>query len=249
MKNFLSSADLAMWVVLIAGKVILCLCILKKHFIKRLASFSLLVLPSSIKSLILFGIAFWASYATYYRAFYISGYVESALVFLTLLECGRRVLPGLNLPQKENAFLYLLIALGAVVLFVSLWPLRSIAYEKRIDVGANLSIAVVFVFITVYSRYLGLYWSRLIAGVCSVLGLLCLVQGTARAITGHYPLALILAVRRINELATILAVIAWIVVVLSPWGESVMAEEDLQILEAAFAKIEDSLGAERVKAI
>jgi hypothetical protein len=29
----------------------------------------------------------------------------------------------------------------------------------------------------------------------------------------------------------------------------VMTEEDLQTLEAAFAKIEDSLGAERVKAI
>jgi hypothetical protein len=116
-------------------------------------------------------------------------------------------------------------------------------------VGANLSTAIVFIFITVYSRYLGLYWSRLIAGVSSVLGLLCLVQGTARALTGHYPLALILAVRQINEVANILAVIAWIIVVLSPWGESVMTEEDLQVLEAAFAKIEDSLGAERVKAI
>jgi uncharacterized membrane protein YwzB len=249
MKNSLSSADLAMWIALIAGKLVLCLCILKKHFIKRLASFSLLAFVSSIKSLILFGIAFWASYATYYRVFYISGYIESALVFLTLLECGRRVLPGLNLPQKEKAFLYLLIALGAVVLFVSLWPLRSIANEKRIDVGANLSTAIVFIFITVYSRYLGLYWSRLIAGVSSVLGLLCLVQGTARALTGHYPLALILAVRQINEIANVLAVIAWIIVVLSPWGESVMTEEDLQTLEAAFAKIEDSLGTERVKAI
>jgi hypothetical protein len=43
--------------------------------------------------------------------------------------------------------------------------------------------------------------------------------------------------------------VTWIVVVLSPWGESVMTEEDLQILEAAFAKIEDSLGTQRVKAI
>jgi hypothetical protein len=56
-------------------------------------------------------------------------------------------------------------------------------------------------------------------------------------------------VRQLSQLANVLAVIAWIIVVLSPWGESVMTEEDLQTLEAAFAKIEDSLGTERVKAI
>ena len=66
---------------------------------------------------------------------------------------------------------------------------------------------------------------------------------------GHYPPATVFFVRQLSQIANVLAVIAWIIVVLSPWGESVMTEEDLQILEAAFAKIEDSLGAERVKAL
>ena len=71
----------------------------------------------------------------------------------------------------------------------------------------------------------------------------------AKAMMGHYPSAIVLLVRQISQVANVLAVIAWIIIVLSPWGESVMTEEDLQVLEAAFAKIEDSLGAERVKAI
>ena len=47
MKDYLSSADLAMWIALIAGKVVLCLCILKKRFFSRLPWFSTLIFASS----------------------------------------------------------------------------------------------------------------------------------------------------------------------------------------------------------
>lgn len=242
MKNYLSTTDLAMWIVLIAGKLFLCLCILQKRFFSRLPWFSALIFAYSVKSLLLLAIAFWASYSTYYYVFYKGSYIESALVFLTLIECGRQVLPGLNLPQKEKALAWLVGAIGAVVIFSSLWPLRSIANEKRIEVGAYLAIGVVFIFIAVYSRYLGLYWSRLLAGVTATLGLLYLVEGAMEAITGHYPSVMVLLVRQINTIANILAVIAWIVVILSPWGEREMTELDLKKIEAAFARIEASVG-------
>jgi hypothetical protein len=169
------------------------------------------------------------------------------MAFLTLIEAGRRVLPGLNLPQKEKAIALLIVSVCGVTIFVALWPIRFI--ENRLELGAQLSVGVAFIFITLYSRYLGLYWSRLVAGISSGLGLLYLVQGVTKAIMAHYPLPIFLLVRQISQIANVLAVIAWIVVVLSSWGESVMTEEDLQILEAAFAKIEDSLGTERVKAL
>jgi hypothetical protein len=242
MKNYLSITDLAMWIALIAGKVVLCLCILKKHFFSRLPWFSALIFAYSLKSLLLFAIAFRASYSTYYYVFYIGSYIESALVFLALIECGRQVLPGLNLPQKERALAWLLAALGAVAIFAALWPMRSIANEKRIEVGAYLAIGVVFIFIAAYSRYLGLYWSRLLAGVTATLGMLYLVEGSMEAITGHYPSAMVLVVRQINGLANILAVLSWIVVILSPWGEREMTEQDLKTIEDAFARIEASLG-------
>jgi hypothetical protein len=35
--------------------------------------------------------------------FFISGYIESALVLFTLVECGRQVLPGLIHPQDGSA--------------------------------------------------------------------------------------------------------------------------------------------------
>jgi hypothetical protein len=242
MKSYLSITDLAMWVALIAGKAVLCWCILKKHILSRLPWFSALVFASSAKSLLLLAIAFWASYSTYYYVFYIGGYIESALVFLTLIECGRQVLPGLNLPQKEKALAWLVGAIAAVVIFAALWPLRSIANEKRIEVGAYLAVGVVFIFIAAYSRYLGLYWSRMLAGVTATLGLLYLVEGSMEAITGHYPSAMVLVVRQINGIANILAYVSWIVVILSPWGEREMTEQDLRKIEAAFARIEASVG-------
>jgi hypothetical protein len=62
---------------------------------------------------------------------------------------------------------------------------------------------------------------------------------------GHYPLAIVQIVSEINTLANILAVIAWIVVILSPWGEREMTEQDLLKIEAAFARIEASIGVGR----
>jgi hypothetical protein len=242
MKNYISTGDLAMWIVLFVGQVVLCLCIWKKRFLRRLRWFSVLTLFSTAKDLLLLTLAFWASYAAYYYTFYITGYVESALSFLTLIECGRQVLPGLNLPQKEKALGWLVGAITAVIIFAALWPLRSIANEKRIEVGAYLAIGVVFIFIAVYSRYLGLYWSRLLAGISSSLGLLYLLQGATAAMTGHYPSAIVLLVRQINAIANILAVVSWIVVILSPWGEREMTEQDLKKIEAAFARIEASVG-------
>jgi hypothetical protein len=58
----------------------------------------------------------------------------------------------------------------------------------------------------------------------------------------HYPAALVAQVREIRQIANILAVIAWIVVILSPWGEREMTEQDLKKIEDAFARIEASLG-------
>jgi hypothetical protein len=239
MKTYLSSADLAMWIILIVSKLVLCLCILKKHFFGRLALFSVLVFFSSAKSLGLWALAYWAGYAVYYYAFYISGYVETALVFLTLIECGRQVLPGLNLPQKEKALAYLLASLATVFIFVAYWPLNFL--ENRIEVGAYLSISVTFIFIAAYSHYLGLYWSRLLAGVTATLGLLYLVEGATRAMAGHYPPALASQVREISQIANILAVVSWVVVILSPWGEQEMTEPDLKKIEDAFARIEASV--------
>ena len=247
MKNYLSSLDLAMWIAFFVGQVVLCLCILKRRFSQRLRWFSIFIFFATGKDAFLFALAFWSSYPAYYYAYYAGSYIESVLVFVTLIECGRRVLPGLNLPQKEQAFSYLFGALAAVLIFVYYWPLNFL--ENRIDVGAYLCVAITFIFIAAYSRYLGLYWSRLLAGITATLGSLYLVEGVARAVVGHYPPAMGAQVREISQIANVLAVIAWIIVILSPWGESVMTEEDLQILEAAFAKIEDSLGAERVKAI
>jgi hypothetical protein len=249
MKNYISSVDLAMWIALIVGQVVLCLCIWKKRFLCRLRWFSILTFFATGKGLLLFAIAFWASYSTYYYAFYIGNYIESALVFLTLIECGRQVLPGLNLPQKEKALVWLLVALGAVVIFAALWPMRSMANEKRIGVGACLAIGVVFFFIAFYSRYLGLYWSRLLAGVTTTLGILYLIEGSMEAIIGHYPSAMVLLVRQLNGMANILAVVSWIVVILSPWGEQEMTEQDLLKIEAAFARIEASLGTGEVKIV
>jgi hypothetical protein len=249
MKDHLSSADLAIWIILIVSRGVLCYCILKRRLLRRLPLFSSYIFASTIESLILLAVAFLANYAVYYYVFYVTTHLISVMAFLTLLECARRVLPGLKLPQRKRAFGLLFAALTAVFAFAALWPLRSLVNEKRIEVAAYLAIAVTFIFVAGYSRYLGLYWSRLLAGLCTTLGCLYLLQGAAKAMINHYPSAMVLLVRQISQIANVLAVIAWIIVVLSPWGESVMTEEDLQTLEAAFAKIEDSLGAERVKAI
>jgi hypothetical protein len=104
---------------------------------------------------------------------------------------------------------------------------------------------VTFIFIAAYSRYLGLYWSRLLAGIALTLGALYLVESVHSAIIGHFPPELVKQVREIRQIANILAVISWIIVILSPWGERTMTQEDLHKIEAAFAKIEAGLGAGR----
>lgn len=238
----LSSINLALWITLFAGQVVLCLCIIKKRFHRRLYWFSMFTFFFTAKDLLLFILAFWGSYEAYYYAFHASGYLESALAFLTLVECGRQVLPGLDLPKKEKAYTWLGIALAAVLIFVAIWPFPAIASERKISVGGYLVIAVVFIFIAAYSRYLGLGWSRLLAGITVTLGALYLVEGVSSAITGHYPAALVLQVRIIRQIANILAVVSWIVVILSPWGERILTEEGLRKIEAAFARIEASLG-------
>jgi hypothetical protein len=245
MKNYISTGDLAIWIVLIVGRFILCLSILKKRLHQRLPWFSLYSLAAAVESILLLAIAFSTSYEVYYYVFYVTSHTVSVLAFVTLIECGRRVLPGLNLPQKEKAFGFLVGALTAVAIFAALWPLSFV--EKRLEVGAYLSVAVAFIFIAAYSRYLGLYWSRLLAGICSSLGFLYLVQGAAKAMIGHYPAAVVLQVRQVSQIANVLAVIAWIVVVLSPWGTREFTEQDVLKIEAAFARIEASLGSSEVK--
>jgi hypothetical protein len=240
MKDHLSSTDLAIWITLIVGKLFLCLCLLRKQAVRRLPWFSAYVFTSTAKSLLLLALTFGSSYAAYYYAYYASGQIQSALALFTLLECARRVLPGLNLPQKEKAWGFLFLALGAVALFSSFWLMRYV--EKRIEMGVDLAIATAFIFVAAYSRYLGLSWSRVIAGICSCLGMLYLVEGVSNAITGHYPATIVLLVRQLDQITNLLAVITWIVVILSPWGVREYTEADILKIEAAFARIEASLG-------
>lgn len=241
MKDYLSRVDLAIWIVLISCQVILCVCGLKRRLFRRLPWFTLYIFVSTAESLVLLAVAFFASYAAYYHVFYMTGHVVSAGAFLTLVEFGRQVLPGLKLPEREKALAWLLAALGMVALFVLAWPLRSITHEKKIEVAACLWIAVAFVFTAGYARYLGLRWSRLLSGVAFTLGVLYLIDGTTKAIIGHYPSALVLHVRQFREIANILAVLAWTVVVVSPWGEYEMTEESLLKAEQIVGSVEANL--------
>ena len=249
MKDHLGRTDLAIWIVLLAGQVVLCLSIFKKGLFRKMPWFSLYACSSTAESVLLLTVAFVGSYATYYYVFYVTSHLISMMAFATLIECGRRVLPGLNLPEKEKAFGLLFLALAALIAFIALWPLRSLTNEKRIELGAYLGIAVSFIFIAAYSRYLRLSWSRLLAGVCSSLGFLYLVQGTAKAMIGHYPSALVLQVRQLSQIANIVAVLAWIVVILSPWGVREYTESDILKIEAAFARIEAGLGTKEVHTV
>ncbi|MBZ5508783.1 MAG: hypothetical protein LAO78_25260 [Acidobacteriia bacterium] len=60
---------------------------------------------------------------------------------------------------------------------------------------------------------------------------------------------MVLQVRQIIQIANVVAVAAWIVVVLSPWGTRELTEADLLKIEAAFARIEASLGTEGGKTV
>src|SRR5262249_37499717 len=86
-----STIDLAIWAGLIAGKLILCLCVLKRGMPRRLPWFSTYVFGSALKSLLLAGLGFWGSYASYYYAFTVTGILESALALFTLAEFAVQV--------------------------------------------------------------------------------------------------------------------------------------------------------------
>lgn len=229
MKTFLSSADLAIWLVMIAGKVVLCLCILNRNLVRRLPWVSAYVFVSTIGSLLLLALTFLASYAAYYYSFFVVSFAQSLAAFLTLLEFWRQVLPGFNLPHNKQALGWFLAALGGVAIFVTAWPVKY--PENRIELATYLVIAVAFIFIAGYARYLGLYWSRLVGGVSFTLGVLYLVDGVAKAMMWHYPHFVFLPVRRISEIVSIVAAVAWIIVILSPWGEREITEEELLKLE------------------
>jgi len=229
MKNFLSRTDLAIWLSMIACKVVLCLCIFKKDLVRRLPWVSAYVFASAIGSLLLLALAFLASYATYYYAFYAISFVESAVAFLTLLEFWRHVLPGFDLPHNKRALGWFLAALAGIAVFSARWPLRYV--ENRIEVATYLVIAVAFIFIAGYARYLGLYWSRLVGGVSFTLGLHYLANGVVKAVMWHYPHFIFIPTRYISEIVSIVAAVSWIIVILSPWGEREITEEELLKLE------------------
>ena len=229
MKNFLSSADLAIWMIMIAGKVVLCLCILNKNLVRRLPWVSAYVFASTIKSLLLLAVAFLVNYTVYYYSFFVANFMLSAIAFLTLLEFWRQVLPGFNLPRNKLALGWFLAALGGVAIFVTAWPVKY--PENRIEVATYLVIAVAFIFIAGYARYLGLYWSRLVGGVSFTLGVLYLVDGAAKAVMWHYPHFIFLPTRHISEVVSIAAAVAWTIVILSPWGEREITQEELLRLE------------------
>jgi hypothetical protein len=229
MKNFLSRTDLAIWMIMIAGKVVLCLCILKKNLVRRLPWVSAYVFVTTIGSLLLLALTFLASYATYYYSFYAISFAESVVAFLTLLEFWRQVLPGFNLPHNKRALGWFLAALAGIAVFVARWPLRYM--ENRIEVAAYLMIAVAFIFIAGYARFLGLRWSRLVGGVSFTLGLHYLADGVVKAVMAHYPHFIFLPVRYISEIVSIAAAVTWTIVILSPWGEREITEKELLLLE------------------
>jgi hypothetical protein len=239
MIKFISITDLAIWIVLIVGRLVLCSVIFKKNLFRRMPWFSSYAFASTIESLVLFAVAFLFNYTVYYWVFFVTSHIVSLMAFLALIESGRRVLPGLDLPKKEKALAWLSATIVGIVLFVIFWPLRF--PENRIELGAQLIIGAGFIFIAAYSRYLGLYWSRLVAGVTVTLGSLYLVQATAHAMMAHYGQSLVLPVRWLTQIANLLAVIAWIVVILSPWGERKLTEEGLRKIEEVLAIIEASL--------
>jgi hypothetical protein len=231
MKNFLSRTDLVIWLIVIAGKVVLCLCILKKNLVRRLPWISAYVFAVTIKSLLLLALALLSSYAAYYYTFYATSLVECAAAFLTLLEFWRQVLPGFDLPHNKQALGWFLAALAVIAVFAAQWPLRYL--ENRIEVAAYLAIGVAFMFTAGYARYLRLYWSRLVGGVSITLGLHFLVDGVTKALMAHYRYhsSAFTFIRNVSEIVSILAVVVWTIVILSPWGEREITEEELLKLE------------------
>lgn len=238
--NYISTTDVAIWIVLIVLQGTLSVSIIKRGLVRRLPWFSVYAFGSLAQNLLLIGLAYVASYPVYYYVFHGTSHLISVLAFLTMVEFGRQVLPDLDLPEKEKAFAWLFAAIAAIVAFTSIWSLRLIA--DRLEVAGILTIAVAFIFIAGYATYLRLGWSRLLGGVSFTLGLLYLVDGATIAVMSHYSSPyLLLRARQVDQLANVLAVAAWTIVVLSPWGEYKMTEDDLlkfqQIVGAAQANV------------
>lgn len=231
--------DVALCLALIGTEVLLCLCILKKHLFARLPWFSSYIFAACVQDLVQLAVSSWGSYTVYYYTFYATEYTVAALGLCTLVECGRQVLPGFKLPDKEKALAWLFVAIAGVVVFSTLWPMRFI--ENRLEVGAYLAIATTFIFTAAYARYLGLYWSRLLAGVCFPLGLHYLADGGVRAITWHYPYAFAVRFRELSPVVNIIATLAWIVVILSPWGEYDPTDEEIAQAKQIVDDIEANL--------
>ena len=239
MANLFSNPDVVLWKTLIVGKGLLCLCVFKKKLFDRLPWFSAYILTTTAKSLLLFSLASWSSYGVYYYVFYATSYLEAVLVLFALTECALQVLPGFDLPKKSKAVILFVGAVAIVVGFAAVWPLRFL--ENRIEIACYFAIAIVSVGIAIYARYLGLHWSRLIARMTSILGLLYFADGTAYLVQAHYPSAIDEYVRRISESVNMLAVIAWTVVILSPWGEYDPTDEELAQAKRIVDDVEDNL--------
>lgn len=239
MRDCLSIRDLAIWLIEIAGTLVLSSCVLKKGVTRRLPWFSAYVFGLTGKHLLLLALTFWSSYSAYYTAFYATGYIVSALAFFTLIECGSQVLPGLRAVEKERALSWLLLVFGAVAVFSFLWPMHFV--ESRIEVAGCLAIAATFFFIAAYARYLGFYWSQLLAGITTTLGFLYATEGVAKALMAHYPPAVAVRFRPMSEVAGFLAVVAWTIVILSPWGEYDITQKELSQARRIIDDAEDNL--------
>src|ERR1700753_220953 len=123
MKDQLSAFDVAIWAAQIVAQLVLLWSVTKRKLYRRLPGFSAYAFVSVLDSILLFVIAFCADYATYYRTFYWAGHVVSAFAFVTLLEFGWQVLPGLELPRRKQALGCLFAAVALILLFVWLWPI------------------------------------------------------------------------------------------------------------------------------
>ncbi len=171
----------------------------QENLVRRLPWVSAYVFASTIKSLFLLALAFLASYTVYYYSFFVANFMLSAIALLTLLEFWRQVLPGFDLPDNKQALGWFLAALAGVVIFATLWPVKYL--ENRVEVATYLVIAVAFIFIAGYARYLGLHWSRLVGGVSFTLGVLYLADGVVKAVMWHYPHFIFLPTRYLAKLS------------------------------------------------
>lgn len=238
MTNRIGAFDIMIWLALIVGRLILCLCVFKKGVRSRLPFFTTYVLASCAESIILIAVAFLGSYTAYFYTFFAASHLVSILAFVTLIEFTRQVLPSLDLPRRWQALNRLLAVLAAIGVFAYLWPMRPV--EKRVEVAGYLALAAAFICVTLYSRSLGLRWSRLLSGVSCTLGVLYFTQGIAKALIGHYPPASIVLIRQLSQFANVVAAISWIIVVLRPWGEYDLNDEEVRTLEWSMGRIEEN---------